>query len=589
MATVSKARKANVLESIGIGVGPGAKAKGEAEARKLGKKILANADAESDRWAGLEGLTDRVTKRIPLGRIAADPGQPRADFDPGGIAELAASIRTVGQLVPVDVWWDAGVKKYRIISGERRYRAAPIAGKKDLICTVHNDKPDHDTLRVMQLVENLQRRDLGPIEDARAFQTALLVTGWAQAELARRLGCTEGRVSKSLSLVRKLPVEVQDLVATGKLAASHAYELTRLDSPEKKSQLAARAVQFQWSQASMVNEVNNDLGRAEREARWKKEQDEAEAERKLDRANAAALTREAKAEGRSRPDDDEDDEEGPPTLSGGKVPSIVSGAKPAVDIFGGGRRAPAKPPRPKGVAGWERIGPLGSSEDEYLFTLPDGWQDKEAWVTYGVSVMIAPGSNLDRVVEAVELALVSARIARGFSLVPGGSVPGDRVTLNDPANALYHGRKGELLEREPAGPDFLWVKWDATAAAAEETRAHPAAKLVHLDPLLVEMVDDLPDAELRVCRVCGCTDDRACEGGCSWVEADLCSACVVTKPDGTKVVDKKGQIKIKVDLPRRRAPRTGDRLVDDGQGGPARAGTDAGLGNLTSGRHDADG
>src|SRR3954447_24334185 len=114
-----------------------------------------------------DGLTRSSTAfTIPLEKIERDPLQPREDFDPGQIERLAESLKRDGLLQPITVIWSEEASRYRIVTGERRYRAAKLAGWEGISCNVLDTPLGPDELLALQCVENLMREDLKPIEQA---------------------------------------------------------------------------------------------------------------------------------------------------------------------------------------------------------------------------------------------------------------------------------------------------------------------------------------------------------------------------------------------------------------------------------------
>ena len=174
-----------------------------------------------------EFLSTRV-QYIPLGRIRPNPQQPRHSFDEEGLAELAASIRSCGILQPLTVR-RAG-EGYELVAGERRLRAARIAGLREVPCLVAQVGEEDSAL--LALMENLQRRDLSFMEEAAAIAQLVQRWGLSQEEAARRLGKSQSAEANKLRLLR-LPEEIRQ----GDLSERHARALLRLTDPEE--QLAA--------------------------------------------------------------------------------------------------------------------------------------------------------------------------------------------------------------------------------------------------------------------------------------------------------------------------------------------------------------
>jgi ParB family transcriptional regulator, chromosome partitioning protein len=174
---------------------------------------------------------------VPVNAVSPNPKQPRTHFDDEAIASLAVSIREVGILQPIVVR-KAGAG-YELIAGERRLRAAKLAGLATIPVVVR-DTDDADTLREA-LIENIHREDLGPIELAEAFRQLLEELGLKQEELADRVGVSRSHIANTIRLLQ-LPIDVQQLLTDGKLQAGHARALLTLGDAEAQNTLALRTV-----------------------------------------------------------------------------------------------------------------------------------------------------------------------------------------------------------------------------------------------------------------------------------------------------------------------------------------------------------
>lgn len=183
-----------------------------------------------------EFLSTRV-QYIPLGRIRPNPQQPRRSFDEEGLAELAASIRSCGILQPLTVR-RAG-EGYELVAGERRLRAARIAGLREVPCLVAQVGEEDSAL--LALMENLQRRDLDCWEEAQAIARLISRYGLNQEEAARRLGRAQPTVANKLRLLR-LPEDVRALLRENGLTERHARALLRLQDPEVQRRAAGDMV-----------------------------------------------------------------------------------------------------------------------------------------------------------------------------------------------------------------------------------------------------------------------------------------------------------------------------------------------------------
>lgn len=176
---------------------------------------------------------------VELGLDKLRPGkhQPRESMPDTGLQELAASIKETGVLQPVIVRKRG--RGYEIVMGERRWRAAGLAGLKTVPAVVR-EVDDRDAL-AMALAENLQREDLNPVEKARAFKKLIDTLGLTQAQAASRLGLSRTAVSNTLRLL-ELPARVKEMVASGRLTAGHARALLAVKDSRRMLSLAKRIV-----------------------------------------------------------------------------------------------------------------------------------------------------------------------------------------------------------------------------------------------------------------------------------------------------------------------------------------------------------
>jgi len=192
-----------------------------------------------DRWRGVERSRDMAL--IPVAKIDRDPNQPRQEFDDEELARLAESLRIRGQLQPIRVRWDESRGTYVILAGERRWRAARMAGLDKLSCVIHEGDPTDEETLAMQLVENALRADLKPVEQARAYRRLMDAKGYSTRELAAELHIAQTSVVRTLTLL-ELPADVQARVEGGELAATVAAELTKLPDPAIQAEIAQAVV-----------------------------------------------------------------------------------------------------------------------------------------------------------------------------------------------------------------------------------------------------------------------------------------------------------------------------------------------------------
>ena len=181
--------------------------------------------------------------QISIGDIDPNTDQPRRQFDEEALAQLAQSIRDQGVLQPIIVAPQPG-GRYRIIAGERRWRASRIAGLTTVPCIVR----DMDVIQQMEiaLIENLQREDLNPIEEAAGIRALMRQCGYTQEAVAERLSKSRPAVANLLRLLT-LPDDLQELVMNGVLSAGHARVLAGVESDEVKRELAQLAVDKGYS------------------------------------------------------------------------------------------------------------------------------------------------------------------------------------------------------------------------------------------------------------------------------------------------------------------------------------------------------
>ena len=182
-------------------------------------------------------------RSLPLRRLEPNPLQPRREFDPEALQALADSIAEHGIIQPLTVR-EGENGYYQIIAGERRWRAARMAGLEEVPVLVL--EADDKTVTELALVENLQREDLNPMEEAAGFRTLMEEYGMTQEEVARRVGRSRPAVANSLRLL-SLSGELADLVRAGTLSPGHARALLSLDDETLRKQAAQRIIALQLS------------------------------------------------------------------------------------------------------------------------------------------------------------------------------------------------------------------------------------------------------------------------------------------------------------------------------------------------------
>jgi len=185
-----------------------------------------------------EPKPDEPVRTLPVDSLHPNRFQPRTYFDEAAIEDLVASVRAQGIIQPLVVTPEG--EGYAIIAGERRWRAAQRAGLTAVPVVVRQVADDRELLE-LALVENLQRSDLNPIEEAEAYAALQEKFGLSQEEVATRVGKARTTVTNALRLLR-LPDEVLDLLREGRLTAGQARPLLAIQDPEEQIRLADRAV-----------------------------------------------------------------------------------------------------------------------------------------------------------------------------------------------------------------------------------------------------------------------------------------------------------------------------------------------------------
>ena len=184
-----------------------------------------------------DGPTRSVGVRIVhIERIEPNPEQPRMVFEQEALDELAASIREHGVLQPILVR-PLGPNTYQIVAGERRWRASKQAGLATIPALIEDI--DDDTALEIAIIENLQREDLTPLDEAAMFDRMIHQHGYSIRKLADKLGKDKGYLENRLRLA-DAPPEIRELVSLRKDSLSHAYELMKVEDPKKRRRLAAQ-------------------------------------------------------------------------------------------------------------------------------------------------------------------------------------------------------------------------------------------------------------------------------------------------------------------------------------------------------------
>jgi ParB family chromosome partitioning protein len=213
----------------------------------LGKGLSALFPEDADLPAGLgkdpaetpgTGAGERAL-RIPLEKLRANPNQPRKYFDQGDLAELADSIRSHGIIQPLIVE-EAGDGTWIIVAGERRWRAARLAGLAEVPALIRSYS--EEKRREVALIENVQRSDLNPLEEAAAYQALMDLTGLSQDETAARVGKNRSTVANALRLL-KLPPAAREALEKGELTPGHGRAILSVNGAAAQERLLGEILQ----------------------------------------------------------------------------------------------------------------------------------------------------------------------------------------------------------------------------------------------------------------------------------------------------------------------------------------------------------
>lgn len=211
-------------------------------------------DVVDNNKTNLQNKHIKEVEDIDISLIDNNPEQPRKNFDPTAIKELATSIKEYGVIQPIILKRNGN--RYVIVAGERRFRASKVAGLKSIPAIVRDYTENQ--VKEIALLENIQREDLNPIETARAMKELLTTYGWTQEILADKLGKSRPVVANYVRLLSLQP-EVLQLIESGKLSAGHARSLVVVEDPEVQVRLARQAVTKKITVRDMekaVKEVN---------------------------------------------------------------------------------------------------------------------------------------------------------------------------------------------------------------------------------------------------------------------------------------------------------------------------------------------
>lgn len=230
----------------------------ETKRKALGKgleQLFSNERIDFDNFEKdiIDNTKDNEIKEINLDDIRRNPYQPRKTFDENALKELASSIKEHGVVQPVIV--KRSVKGYELIAGERRTRAARMAGL-ETIPAIIRDFTDQEMMEIA-LIENIQRENLNPIEEAQAFKNIINETNMTQEQIATKFGKSRSYVTNLLGLLN-LPSSVQKEVEEKKLSLSHARALSKITDPNKVIELAQKVIKENLSVREIEKITNNE-------------------------------------------------------------------------------------------------------------------------------------------------------------------------------------------------------------------------------------------------------------------------------------------------------------------------------------------
>ncbi len=198
--------------------------------------------AESPLWGAERGEQSVVD--LELREIMPNRRQPRSNPADADLDELAESIRTHGVIQPVIVRpipltkYEGAGRRYELIAGERRWRASAIAGRTVIPALIRQEPADHRVMLELALIENVQRQDLHPLDEAAAFAQLQDELGYSYSDIAARLGKSKAYVTNRMRLIQ-LDADLRDLVAARPDTIKHVYELARIAEPEQRAPLIA--------------------------------------------------------------------------------------------------------------------------------------------------------------------------------------------------------------------------------------------------------------------------------------------------------------------------------------------------------------
>jgi ParB family chromosome partitioning protein len=236
---------------------------------RLGKGLAALIDAKE-----IDNSSSAYNPKFDINKIEPNPYQPRMHIDPEELIEIADSIREKGVIQPLIITKDEDSDKYFLIAGERRLRAAQLAGLKEVPIVIKESSPQE--MLELALIENIQRKDLNPLEEAYAYQQMIEEFGVSQDDIAKKVGLNRVTITNKIRLL-SIPDEVKEDVLNEKLSEGHARAL--LGIKDETSLVAAadlvvkRGMSVRETEA-LVRKIN--YGKGSTTKKWKKSDEETE-------------------------------------------------------------------------------------------------------------------------------------------------------------------------------------------------------------------------------------------------------------------------------------------------------------------------
>ncbi|HBB66409.1 MAG TPA: hypothetical protein DCZ93_03730, partial [Elusimicrobia bacterium] len=183
-------------------------------------------------------ISGDMVQRIPVGRIRPNRHQPRRNFDEASLAELSESIKVRGLLQPISVWKDSGEEDFELIAGERRLRAARLAGLTEIDAIVKKNLDDEQKLG-LSLMENIQRENLNSVDTALAYKQLMDLFGVSQSDIAKQVHKSRAAVSNTLRLL-ELDEDIRQGIQAGAISEGHARALISIPDSAKRREFYQR-------------------------------------------------------------------------------------------------------------------------------------------------------------------------------------------------------------------------------------------------------------------------------------------------------------------------------------------------------------